>query len=277
MNSSQSKPKQEAQSGNGLKEEEKILNIDALDQALWLVKVPLFIAERWVRASNDEVLGSLKLTMNSNGPNQPPTRQLNVDLDPVDHLQGPDSFTLEALNAASDSYVAFSSEINADRNFCIDGKVTKNLLLMPKSDAGYDQMVKNRALSRVGTKRVIAITEMQDTQRLAEQSHTVEFISSDKMELKRKAAAERALASGSNKQARLSAEPRNEDALKSKVFEAFEQNERLTLKDLTSFCRDTEGFSSEKELRELLDVYAKYNARGQWRHFWELKTEYRTH
>jgi hypothetical protein len=93
------------------------------------------------------------------------------------------------------------------------------------------------------------------------------------MELKRKAAAERAMASGSNKATRLATGEtgRNEDALKSKgktlkpfktlsqivcyslfnifsynicvfytiykVFEAFGQTERLTMKDLASFCR----------------------------------------
>jgi hypothetical protein len=47
-----------------------------------LVKVPLFIAERWVRSSNDDCLGHLKVSMKSSGSNQPPTRQLNIELDP---------------------------------------------------------------------------------------------------------------------------------------------------------------------------------------------------
>jgi len=264
------------------KAQSRILNVDALDQSLWLVKVPQFVAERWATADNDDILGSLNITLKSAGNGRPPTKQLNITLNSNHEGGGPDKFTLDELKSANDSFVAFSSEKDIGKGFSIDGKVTKNMVLKPQINDEYRELIRQRGLNTVANRKEIGVANMQEIERTSTQSHTVEFITSDRMELKRKAAAERGLFGG--KQARLAAgddvDAADEEvmtALRSRVFEAFEKNDKLTFKDILGYCTDVPGFSREKDLRDLLEVYGKYNHRGNFKHFWELKPEYRDH
>jgi len=258
----------------------RVLNIDALDQSLWLVKVPQFVAERWATAENDEILGSLNISLKAAGNGRPPTKQLNIALDPSSHTTGPDNFTLEELKSATDSFVAFSSEKDIGKGFIMDGKVTKNMILKPQINSEYRELIRQRGLNTVANRKEIGVANMQEIERTSTQSHTVEFITSDRMELKRKAAAEKGLFG--SKQSRLGSDADAADeevmtALRSRVFEAFEKNDRLTFKDILGYCTDVPGFSREKDLRDLLEVYGRYNHRGNFKHFWELKPEFRDH
>ena len=260
-------------------EKSTILNIDAVEQSLWLVKVPQFVAERWATAENDDILGSLSVSLKSTGPNKPPGKQLNVSLASSDKA-GPSSFTLDELKSSTDNFIAISSD--EKKGYSIDGKVTKNMVLKPQINDEYRQLIRNRGLNTVANRKEICIANMQEIERTSTQSHTVEFITSDRMEMKRKAAAERSqlankmsrIAFGSN----ISTGTEDGDmlaALRSKVFEAFEKTDRLTFKDVLSFCSDVPGFSKEKDLRDILDLYGRYNHRGTFKHFWELKAEYK--
>lgn len=271
------------------KPQSKVLNTDALDQSLWLVKVPQFVAERWASAENDDILGSLIVTAKAAGPNKPPTKQLNIRLNDANNGNGPDAFTLEELKSSNDSFFAFSTEKEANKGFSVDGKVTKNMVLKPQINEDYRQLIRYRGLSNVANRKEIGVANMQEIDRSSTQSHTVEFITSDRMELKRKAATEKALFGG-GKAPRTSlsglassGSSGTEDgesvmtALRSQVFQAFETNERLTFKDILTCCADVPGFTKEKDLRDLLELYGKYNHRGMYKTFWELKPEYRDH
>lgn len=265
------------------KQQNKVLNMDAQGQSLWLVKVPQFVAERWATAENDDVIGSLTISAKSAGPNKPPTKQLNIRLNDAKNGNGPDAFTLEELKSSNDSFFAFSTE--KDKGFSVDGKVTKNMVLKPQINEGYRQLIRDRGLSNVANRKEIGVANMQEIERTSTQSHTVEFITSDRMELKRKAAAEKALSGGKSARTSLSglASGSMEDgdsvmtALRSAVFQAFETNERLTFKDILTSCAEVPGFTKEKDLRDLLELYGKYNHRGMYKTFWELKPEYRDH
>jgi hypothetical protein len=155
------------------------------------------------------------------------------------------------------------------------------MVLKPQINSEYRELIRQRGLNTVANRKEIGVANMQEIERTSTQSHTVEFITSDRMELKRKAAAERGLFG--TKQSRLSTDgvsTLDEEvlaALKSRVFAAFEQNERLTFKDILGFCADVPGFSKEKDLRDLLEVYGRYYHRGNFKHFWELKPEFRDH
>lgn len=271
------------------KAQSKVLNLDALDQSLWLVKVPQFVAERWANAENDDILGSLTVTaVKSSIPNKPPIKQLNIKLNDAKIGQGPDAFTLEELKSSNDNFFAFSTDKDANKGFSVDGKVTKNMVLKPQINEGYRQLIRARGLSNVANRKEIGVANMQEIERTSTQSHTVEFITSDRMELKRKAAAEKALSGGKSSRTSLSglassSSAGTEDgdsvmtALRSRVFQAFETNERLTFKDIFTACADVPGFTKEKDLRDLLELYGKYNHRGMYKTFWELKPEYRDH
>mmetsp|Transcript_66257 Transcript_66257/g.130390 ORF Transcript_66257/g.130390 Transcript_66257/m.130390 type:complete len:295 (-) Transcript_66257:26-910(-) len=251
----------------------KTLNLDAKDQPLWLVKIPTFVAEKWATMNNDDVLGSMSISLKSAGPNKPPTKQLNVKLTQGPSDNGPDSFTLEELKSSS-SMVALSAD--PAKGFSLDGKITKKMVLKPQINDEYRRLVRERALANVANRKEIGVANMKEIERTSTQSHTVEFISSDRMELKRKAAAEKGLQS--NKMSRLGGSADESEvttALRSRVFEAFEKSDRLTFKDILSFCSDVPGFTKEQDLRDLLEQYGQYNYRGTYKHFWELKQEFK--
>jgi hypothetical protein len=252
----------------------KVLNIDARDQSLWLVKVPQFVAERWATAESDDIVGSLSVSAKPGAAGGPPVKQLNVTLNRTDGSVGPDTFTLDELKSSSDNFIAISAD--GSKGFCVDGKVTKNMVLKPQINEEYRQLIRERGLSNVANRKEIGLANMKEIERTSTQSHTVEFITSDRMELKRKAAAEKALLA--NKASRGNTEGETaQSALRSRVFEAFEKTDKLTFKDIFSYCSDVAGFSKEKDLRDLLEVYATYHHRGTYKHFWELKPEYRGH
>lgn len=282
--SSSSKKKKLSDAGNV---KEKVVNIDLLEQSLWLVKVPQFVAHKWSTAQHDEMVGSLSITSKAGGFGKKPTKQLNIDLEPSgDHLSnGPTQFTLEEINptgSSSDSFIAFSND--SDGLFSIDGKVTKNLTLRPKASTEYLQLVRERGLTKITSRREATVADAAEVERAAMQSHTVPFITSDRMEFKRKAAAEKAFAASKRLASAIgsgmaipAAAELDIEALKSKMFEAFEQKDRLVFKDLIAFCSDVEGFTKERDLRDLLDEYAVYHRRGPYKQFWELKPEYRSY
>lgn len=258
----------------------KDLNVSLANQSLWLVKIPQFVAEQWNYTRDNEVVGSLKITMKANGPNVAPSKQLNVKLISGDNNHSdennndmPDEFTLEEVsrnNASSDSFVAFTADESSGA-FSVDGRVTKNLLLKPQGTKEYRHLIRARGINKLVTRRETHVANVVDVQRSQAQSHTVEFITSEKTELKRRHDSSRGAAS---KAARLGGEGDNE-ALRSKMFEAFGRNERQPLRDLMTFCQDVPGLTGEKDLRDLLDTYAKYNRRGIYKQLWELKPEYR--
>jgi hypothetical protein len=268
-------------SGNGNRKEKsktapKALNVDALDQSLWLVKVPQFVAERWATAQTDDVIGSLSVSLKATGPNRPPAKQLNVQLTPTSGASGPDKFTLEESKASTDTFIAVSLEQN--KGFTVDGKVTKSMVLKPQINEEYRQLVRDRGLLNVTNRKEIGVANMKEIQNTSTQSHTVEFLTSDRMEMKRKAAAEKLLASKASRASLSGATAEDGDVtamLRSRVFEAFEKNDRLTFKDILSYCSDVAGFTREQDLRDLLEEYGKYNHRGTYKHFWELKPEYK--
>ena len=60
--------------------------------------------------------------------------------------------------------------------------------------------------------------------------------------------------------------------LRASMFQAFEKKEKLTFKEVLSFCQTASG----KDLKLLLKDYAIFHAKGIYRNYWELKPEYRS-
>lgn len=250
------------------------LNIRSVNQSLWLVKIPQFVAEQWTFARNNDIVGTLKVSMKSTGPGGNPTKQLNVKLhNTSDSVDMPDEFTLEEVSKSTsngDSFLAFSSQTEDSKSgFSLDGKVTKNLLLKPQGTKEYRHLIRSRGISKLTSRRETHIADVTDVQRCQNQSHTVDFITSEKNELKRKSLDSRG--GVSNKLA----DDEVATTLKNAIFNSFSGSDKVLFKDILANCRGVEGFTKEQDLRDMLDIYAKYTARGQFKHLWELKPEYR--
>ena len=48
----------------------KLLNVEGKNRSLWLVKVPVFVAEKWSKRSNDDILGNMRIVGNDNNTKQ---------------------------------------------------------------------------------------------------------------------------------------------------------------------------------------------------------------
>ena len=62
--------------------------------------------------------------------------------------------------------------------------------------------------------------------------------------------------------------------MRDKLLLAFAKTERLKQLDIQAFCHDVPGYTV-KRVKELLEDYCKYHQKGTYKHFWELKSEYR--
>ena len=80
-------------------------------------------------------------------------------------------------------------------------------------------------------------------------SQTVDFFTSNKAEMKRKALQEK-----NNKNLRVTDGVASNNLLKSKVLELFEKYERLPFKDLATYCKDIPGFSKDKDLKDIGEI-----------------------
>ena len=245
---------------------DKNLNLSTKNQSLWLVKIPTFVAERWASAESEDLLGSLSINSVALKPNAPPVKQITVKL--ANEKSEPEEFTLEELSASEFQQLVAFKHHNKSESFSVQGTVSKNLTLKPKDTRQYREIVRERG---------IKATTRQETQHVSEEdvyhgksgSNTVDFIPPAHAELKRK----NQEMQYANKMGRSTVLDVSD--LRNKVFEAFATKEKYTLKELSSICKDVPGFAKEKDLRDLLELYGKYHAKGPYQRFWELKLEYR--
>jgi hypothetical protein len=247
----------------------KPLSVQSLDQSLWLVKLPHFVAEKWTNASPNEVLGSFRVGLVTTDKDKPPSKQLIVTLDANNNEEGNNddsmpvkTFVLQEVNNSANNgeeMVAFSNE--KTDTFQAEGRVTKSLVLRPQQSSEYRSMVRERGMKKLAGRHESRSVDAKELQRSQQQSYTIESLTSVKQEMKRKA----------NKPSG----DYDQKLLKQKMFEAFEQCERQSFETLVGYCSEhVPGFSKEQDLRDLLEEYAKYNKKGPFKQLWELKTEY---
>ena len=249
--------------------EKTVLDMGAKNQSLWLVKVPREVAESWSQKQSDEVLGSLSINTVAAGPNAPPVKKISVKLSSGGGIDG-EEFTLEDLSSNDRQLLAF--KLNEHSNsFAIQGQVTKSLVLRPRETKQYREKVRGRSIVATTRQETQSVTEdAVELQRSVDR--TIDFIPPAHAELKRKAQE----ANYANKMGRSTASF-DPTELRSKVFEAFAVNERYTLKELRVICKDVPGFSKEKDLKDCLDKYARYNMKGVFKGLWEIKLEFKDH
>eukprot|EP01031_Cornospumella_fuschlensis_P031630 gene31630-38225_t len=236
---------------------------------MWLVKVPSFVASSWSQANNNDILGQMMVGIK---PGEG-TKQMIIKLDERKSSEGglaiPTQFTLDDMKssglAEGNSMLAFNIDDDT-KQFTIEGTVTKNLVLKPAITPEYQNFMRQRSRQKNANRREAGIVDNEELEKAARQSYTIEFMSSVKGELKKKGAAGKA-ATGEL----------DSKALKSKMFEAFEAEERLSFESLLSVMfSQVSGFTREAELRSELEKYATYNHKGPHRGLWELKSQFKT-
>ena len=262
-------------------EETRLVSGEALlntEQTMWLVKVPTFVADEWAKASDDSLLGTMKITMVAGAGGGPPTKKINIKLSTAGEGAGaggddgggiPDEFTLDDVSSAPKMF-AFSGDDETDQ-FVMQGQVSKNLLLKPRGTKEYQEFLWNRnAKSNTVRRETIRAADDKAAFTLHRTDTVIDFVPPAASLQKRKAKE----MSQANKKSGGADAVAEIKALRAKIFDAFSRAERITLADLQAFCSDSPGYTTAR-LKELTDDYLKYHPKGTYKYFYELKPEFK--
>jgi hypothetical protein len=244
---------------------------------MWLVKIPAFVAEEWAKAGDDSVLGTMKISMVAGTNGAPPTKKINIKLN-ANEKAGvgsgnneagiPDEFTLEDVSSAPKMF-AFSGDDDSDK-FVMQGQVSKNMLLKPRGTKEYQEYLWNRNAKSTIRRETIRAADDKAAFTMSRTDTVVDFVPPAASLQKRKSKETSQAIKKSGGVDAIS----EVKALRTKVFEAFSRAEHVTLSDLQAFCSETSGYSPAR-LKELTDDYCKYHPKGTYKHFYELKPEFK--
>ena len=266
-----------------------ILDISLKDQSLWLVKVPQFVAEKWAGMENDDILGSFSVTTSSANPNKKQLSiKLKIEIDKTSPSTPiPTEFSLEEIGKdakGGDEFYALTTTeaMEEEPKFSLDGKVTKNLLLKPKDTSDYHKFLRERKekhalLSRTET----ILVDSRELQRAALQPQVIDLVASDKEELKRKRRMDTQNLLPAFTPDAAGGPVTASSYIRNRIFNAFSVNEKQSWKDLLALCHAGAAAAKviirDEEVKETLKEFARYNSKGMYKSFWELKPEFKDH
>jgi hypothetical protein len=261
--------------------------VQSSNQTMWLVKLPAFVADEWAKMSDNEVLGSMKITMAPGTAGKKINIKLNVnekkkekkmatvggaaggisDDDGVADEPIPDEFTLDDVPGAPKMF-SFSGDDDTER-FVMQGQISKNLLLKPKGTKEYQEYLWSRNVKTTARREAIKTSDDKAAFAVSRTDTIVDFLPPAAALQKRKA---KEISQGAKRGgADAAAEIKN---IRAKLFEYLSKIERTTLGDLQAYCSDVEGYTNAR-LKELMDDYCRYNPKGPYKHLYELKPEFK--
>jgi hypothetical protein len=141
------------------------VNISALNNSLWLVKIPEYIAEEWKNAEHNQVLGSFKIGMVPEPGKKEHQKHLIVNLDNTKSRVK--TFILKEQSNPiknEEELVAFNS---TDEQFTVEGKVNKSLVFRPADVDAYAETVRERNMKATARRE----TQLADINNVRNGSH----------------------------------------------------------------------------------------------------------
>jgi hypothetical protein len=242
------------------------LNQDKGEQSLWLVRLPLELAEIWSSAQHSDVLGTASIKIINTG-----TKQLEVT------VSDGRVYTIEEQNAggstvgadAPHSFFAFSEqEKGAEKSFSLEGKVTKRCLLRAKdpsqrrssvaSMSALPTNVKNRQLSQD------LIREKQSQQQTHSTAHQLAPIASEESEL----------IDIGKAQPMKSLSEQETTIVDNEILLAFKVAVSVSARELFLRVQKRIPNISESLVKDRLKRVADYNESGRNHGQWQLKRQY---
>jgi len=262
-------------STKGKRKLSQLQGLENKDTALWLVKVPSFVAEQWDDAADGEDLGSVKITALKNERGEI-KKSIDITIKDLKNGDGsqmdvsgeaiplkiPTEFTLEDhLDEAK--LLAFSFD-QKNESFGVMGKLS-SMNMRPKGTKEYRDFLRDRTQSERSTKRRVlsAADRAFDIVRdIDMKAHQVDFKPAAFAILKKK---------------KYSGEKHVEldvSHLRGVILKAFSTNERLSLKEIKQICKDVPGLTESKLVQEV-DKLAVYHSKGPYHTLYSLKQEYK--
>ena len=271
------------------------MDISQSTNSLWLVKVPEFLGEHLARAQHNDVVGNLKISVVSKGPSKPKEKVMSV------HLSGdgkrkatstddglilqeetpiPLDYTLEDTNIISSNsgdvrMISFSNDPPNNEAYTLHGKVSKSLMLRPNG-VQYARLLRERNIKSHERSQTRASNDDNAVLNInGERSRAlIDFKAPVAADMRKKAKE----ANAANKAAARKLTTNQLDdimvALRDRIMEGFATAKRLKQADIQAYCHNVPGYTSNR-VKTLLEDYCTYNQRGTYKHFWELKNEYK--
>ena len=268
------------------------MDVSNSSNSLWLVKVPEFLGEYLAQAQHNDVVGKLKITAQSQGPGKPKKSVMSVKLDGdgrrkvtatqdlilEEEVPIPVDYSMEDTNILGNNDVrmlAFSNDLPNNEAYTLHGKVSKSFMLRPNG-AQYARLLRDRNVKSHDRSQTRASHDDNAILNInGERSRAlIDFQAPVAAEMRKKAKE----ADAANKAAarRLTA-GQTEDImtdLRDKIMEGFATAERLKQADIQAYCHNVPGYTTHR-VKTLLEDYCTYNTKGTYKHFWELKAEYK--
>lgn len=276
------------------KAEKVELDMGLASESLWLCKVPEFLGEKLARASHDEVVGKFRISVKSGGPDKPKVKTTSVHINEREELilkeeetmAIPKDYTLEDTAVGDDvRMISFSkvdgksssssSSSNQGGAYKLNGKITKSMILRPNGQQ-YAKLLRDRNMRSHDRKQTVASNNESAILNIhGDRSKAlIDFQAPLAAEMRKKAREADLANKGIGRTSSAKQTQEQMDALRDKLLLAFAKTERLKQLDIQAFCHDVPGYTV-KRVKELLEDYCKYHQKGTYKHFWELKPEYR--
>mmetsp|Transcript_4022 Transcript_4022/g.4113 ORF Transcript_4022/g.4113 Transcript_4022/m.4113 type:complete len:283 (-) Transcript_4022:25-873(-) len=247
----------------------KELNISSASQSLWLVKVPQQVFDNWSTKSHNEVLGTLSITSSAPSNAGPSDKKIVINLtNDSNASESSECLTDYVLNELSGGVELTPFVQNEETGaFAVKGKVTKQFTLKPKGDNKYRELCRNRTVNALKRPRIAQAVDGNEANDAQSKIGIMDFIPPGYVDMKRKATEQKNLNVIKRVKGVVIGDTKD---LRNKMFQAFENKEHLTLKEISLACQ-----APEKDVKEIVREYAIFHVKGIYRNYWELKPEYR--
>ncbi|VVC44684.1 Transcription initiation factor IIF, beta subunit,Transcription Factor IIF, Rap30/Rap74 [Cinara cedri] len=240
------------------------LDVSNASNALWLVKVPKYIADKWDNAPSGLEVGKVKVV---NVQGKRPDISLNLSeallcLDSEKNSEPiPKSFKLDSKSIPGQTIGVLAEHrapydpdavVQEPDKLSIKGKISQKLECRPIGDQVYMDLKKHAIRkAQLPTRQVQKLDKVvQNFKPISDHKHNIEYNEKKKSE---------------GKKAR-----DDKDAVMAMLFKAFEKHQYYNIKDLVTLTKQPVVY-----LKEILKEVCNYNLKHPHKNMWELKPEYR--
>ena len=242
-----------------------ILNVTALDESHWLLRIPTTLADVFRKAPDGSALGELVFTKGGKQGTSTVKPSLRLQVQESLLTEIPIQYDLEAMTKKVPVMHPFS-RLN-DGTVHIHGTVTRTANLQAsRNDARFRALCKTRLLeTSVNNTRfvkTVEATEISVRKSIPLQQGFGSAVQKFGQRLKEK--------EQDNDGADESRKRKYEDTpARSVLFELFQYRSHWTMKEIRQ-----ESGKPEKELRAILNEIGSYHRSGEFKNMWSLKTEF---
>jgi len=225
------------------------VNVAKANTKLWLVKVPNFVAEEWLKNAAGTELGKVKIQRREGA------NQADVSLVLKTDTSIPKEYDMAPITAPVPMEIFSETK---DGLLAMEGLVQYRFEMKSNINAPeYKQVMAQRRNLAEKKGRPVKMKSDTDTSSSASKSFTNTLVK------RRQQVDERGVA---DKRERL-----EKTKLLELIFKAFRKQDYWTLKDLNTYCNQPVNY-----LKEVLSEVCSYNTSGKHKSTYELKPEYRT-